>query len=115
MKPEIDRQRARLRRRLKPIFDAHDQYLSRKLVWLAAAGLCMLVLFGTLGIKGYKVMSGAGGSGETGTVSGTHGWTDRNMLFLVALDNDPMARLVNAAKKLHASLVTEHGGHEVAL
>jgi nitrogen regulatory protein P-II len=75
----------------------------------------MLVLFGTLGIKGYTVMSGAGGSGETGTVSGTHGWTDRNMLFLVALDNDPMARLVNAVKKLHADLVTEHGGHEVAL
>jgi hypothetical protein len=75
----------------------------------------MLVLFGTLGIKGYTVMSGAGGSGETGTVSGTHGWTDRNMLFLVALDKDPMARLVNAVKKLHADLVTEHSGHEVAL
>jgi hypothetical protein len=37
------------------------------------------------------------------------------MLFLVALDNDPMARLVNAVRKLYADLVTEHGRHEVAL
>jgi len=75
----------------------------------------VLVLFVTLGIKGYTVIPGAGGSGDTGTVSGTHGWTDRNMLFLVVLDHDQMALLVNAVKKLHADLVTEHGGHEVAL
>ncbi len=75
----------------------------------------MLVLFGTLAIKGYTVLSGAGGSGDTGTVSGTHGWRDQNVLFLVALDNDPMARLVNAVRKLYADLVAEHGGHEVAL
>lgn len=73
------------------------------------------VLFNGLRIKGYTVMSGVGGSGETGTVSGTHGWTDRNMLFLVALDNDQMAGLVNALKALHAKLVTENSGREVAL
>ncbi|MBU6482069.1 MAG: hypothetical protein KGS09_16155 [Nitrospirae bacterium] len=75
----------------------------------------VLVLFATLGIKGYPVIAGAGGSGDTGTVSGTHGWTDRNMLFLVALNNDQMTILVNAVKKLHADLVTEHSGHEIAL
>jgi nitrogen regulatory protein PII len=75
----------------------------------------VLMLLDTLGIKGYTVLNGAGGSGDTGTVSGTHGWTDRNMLFLVALDSDQMAILVNAVKKLHADLVTEHAGHGVAL
>jgi len=61
------------------------------------------------------VNHGAGGGGVTGTVTGTHGWTDRNMLFLVALDNDQMATLVTAVKQLHAGLVTENSGHEVAL
>lgn len=75
----------------------------------------VLVLFTTQGIKGYTVIAGAGGSGDTGTVSGTHGWTDRNMLFLVALDNDQMATLVDAAKELHVRLVAEHSGHEVPL
>jgi hypothetical protein len=37
------------------------------------------------------------------------------MLFLVALDNDQMATLVTAVKQLHAELVTENSGHEVAL
>jgi hypothetical protein len=37
------------------------------------------------------------------------------MLFLVALDNDQMATLMTAVKQLHAELVTENYGHEVAL
>jgi hypothetical protein len=75
----------------------------------------VLVLFATRGIKGYTVISGAGGGGATGTVSGTHGWTDRNNLFLAALDNDQMATRVTTVKELHAKLVTEHSGNEVAL
>ena len=44
-----------------------------------------------LEIKGYTVMSGTSGSGETGAVSGKHGWTDRNTLFMVILDDAQMA------------------------
>jgi nitrogen regulatory protein PII len=75
----------------------------------------VLVLFATLGIKGYTVMSGAGGSGDTGAVSGKHGWTDRNMLFLVALDDAQMTTLVTAVKELNVRLVAEHSGREVPL
>ena len=71
--------------------------------------------FFTLGIAGYTVISGAGGSGETGAVSGSHGWTDRNTMFLVALDDEHMTVLVNGVKELHARLVEEHHGHEVPL
>ena len=74
----------------------------------------VLVLMNEQGIKGYTVLSGVGGSGETGAVSG-HGWTDRNTLFLVALDDAQMAILVTAVKALHARLVEEHRGHEVPL
>jgi hypothetical protein len=76
----------------------------------------VLTVFATQGITGYTVIRGAGGGGVTGTVPpGTLGWTDRNMLFLVALDNDQMATLVTAVKQLHAELVIENSGHEVAL
>jgi hypothetical protein len=72
------------------------------------------ILFDTLGIKGYTVMSGAGGSGETGAVSGND-WTDHNMLFLVVLDDAQMATLLTAMKELHVRLVAEQRGREVAL
>jgi hypothetical protein len=75
----------------------------------------VLVIFANQGITGYTVIHGAGGGGVTGTIPVIHGWTDRNMLFLVALDNDRMATLVTAVKQLHAELVTENSGHEVAL
>jgi len=76
----------------------------------------LLNIFATQEITGYTVIRGAGGRGVTGTVPpGTLGLTDHNMLFLVALDNDQMATLVTALKQLHAELVTENSGHEVAL
>jgi hypothetical protein len=76
----------------------------------------VLNIFATQGIAGYTVIRGAGGSGVTGiVVPGTLGWTDHNMMFLVALDDDQMATLVTAVKQLHAELVTENSGHEVAL
>jgi len=75
----------------------------------------VLALFSSLGIKGYTVISGAGGSGETGAVSGTHGWADRNTMFLVALDDDHMPALVKAVRELHARLVGEHHGREIPL
>ena len=75
----------------------------------------LLGVFATQGIKGYTAIHGVEGSGVTGTVPGTHVWTDRNMLFLVALDNDQMATLVTAVKQLRAELVIENSGREVAL
>ena len=73
------------------------------------------LLFNDLEIKGYTVITGAGGSGETGAVSGRHEWTDRNTLYLVTLDDARMATLVNALKGLHARLIKEQQGLEVPL
>ncbi len=73
------------------------------------------LLFTDLEIKGYTVITGAGGSGETGAVSGRHEWTDRNTLYLVTLDDARMTTLVNALKGLHARLIEEQQGLEVPL
>ena len=73
------------------------------------------LLFNDLEIKGYTVITGAGGSGETGVVSGRHEWTDRNTLFIVTLDDVRMAALANALKGLHARLIEEQPGLEVPL
>jgi hypothetical protein len=75
----------------------------------------VLLLFTELGITGYTVMPGAGGSGKTGSVSGTHGWTDRNTLFMVVLADAEMATLVAAMKELRARLVEEQSGREIPL
>ena len=72
----------------------------------------ILVMLGDLNITGYTVVSGVAGSGVTGTVTGK-AWTDRNTLYMIALDDAQMVPLVNAVRELHATLVQEHGGHEV--
>src|SRR5262245_27838771 len=71
----------------------------------------VLVIFNTLGITGYTVIHGVGGSGETGAVSVTYTQGDRNKLFLVALDDDRMGALVQAVRELQARLVNELMGH----
>jgi nitrogen regulatory protein PII len=73
----------------------------------------VLAIFGALGITGYTVIHGVGGSGETGAVSVTHTSSDRNKLLLVALDDDRMTTLVQAVKQLHTRLVQEQLGHPV--
>ena len=73
----------------------------------------VLNVFTTLGITGYTVIHGVGGSGETGAVSVTHTSSDRNKLLLVALDDDPMAALVQAVRQLQTRLVEEASGHPV--
>jgi hypothetical protein len=73
------------------------------------------VLFNDLALKSYTVISHVGGSGQTGVVSGTGGWTDRNKLYLIALDEQHMTLLVNAVRELHVRLVQEHSGLEVPL
>ena len=75
----------------------------------------VLLVFTDLNIKGYTVISGVGGSGQTGTVSGTGSWLDRNKLYLITLDNAHVAPFVDAIKALHTSLVQEHHGREVPL
>ena len=73
----------------------------------------LLVVFNTLGINGYTVVHGVGGSGETGAVSVTHTKHDRNKLLLVALDDDRMAGLIQAVRQLQARLVEERMGHPI--
>ena len=73
----------------------------------------VLVIFKQLGITGYTVIHGVGGSGETGAVSVMHTQSDRNKLLLVALDDDRMARLVQAVRELQARLVSDVMGHPV--
>jgi hypothetical protein len=70
------------------------------------------VLLSDLNITGYTVISGVWGSGVTGTVTGK-AWTDRNTLYLIALDDAHMVPLVNGVQELHTRLVQEHEGHEV--
>lgn len=73
------------------------------------------VLLNSLAVKGYTVISDVGGIGQTGMVFGKGVWTDRSKLFLIALDDEHMAPLVNAVKELHVRLVQERHGIEVAL
>lgn len=67
-----------------------------------------------LHITGYTVIAGVLGSGVTGTVTGK-AWTDRNALYMIALDDAHTGPLVNAVRELHDRLVQENEGHEVRL
>lgn len=73
----------------------------------------VLALFSSLGITGYTVVHGVGGSGETGAVSITYTTSANNKLLLVALEDDRMTALVQAVRQLQARLVQEHLGHPV--
>lgn len=73
----------------------------------------VLVVFNALDITGYTVVHKVGGSGETGAVSVTHTSSGGNKLFLVALDDDRMATLVQAVRELQTRLVKEYLGHPV--
>jgi hypothetical protein len=77
----------------------------------------ILAMFKNLGIKGYTVISGVGGSGQTGTVSGTGSSTDRNTLFMVALEDDHvhMTQVLNAVREIHARHVHGYRGLEIPL
>jgi hypothetical protein len=64
----------------------------------------ILMLFGDLAIQGYTVVSDVGGSGQTGVVSGKGAWTDRNKLYLIALDDEHMAPLLKAVRSCMSGL-----------
>ena len=67
-----------------------------------------------LGVKGYTVMSGLGGRGQTGTVS-EHSWTDRNMSFMSALEDQQVMPMANAVKQLYMKLLEANHGEEVPI
>lgn len=67
-----------------------------------------------LGVKGYTVMSGLGGKGQTGAVS-EHSWMDRNVSFMVALEDQQVTSLADAVKQLYVRLLEAHPGEEVSL
>lgn len=77
----------------------------------------ILALFQNLGIKGYTMIKGVGGSGQTGTVSGTGGSIDRNTLFIVALEDDHihMTQVLNGVKEIHGRHIHGYSGLEIPL
>lgn len=75
----------------------------------------VLLLLNNLEIKGYTAIYGVGGKGQTGTVHRWWSWTDRNTVYLIALDDTFMSSLVNSVRELHTRLLQEHVGHEVSL
>ena len=81
----------------------------------------ILALFKELGIKGYTVIHGVGGSGVTGTVSGATSSADdgthTNTLFMVALGYEAtfLPKIVAALKELRAKHIQGHEDREIPL
>ncbi|BCA56473.1 hypothetical protein W02_36130 [Nitrospira sp. KM1] len=67
-----------------------------------------------VGVKGYTVMSGLGGKGQTGTVS-KYSWTETNVSFMVALEDQQVGAAVKGMKQLYMNLLDANQGEEVAL
>ncbi len=65
-------------------------------------------------VKGYTVASGLGGKGQTGSVS-EHSWAERNVSFMVALEDEHVAALTEALKQLYVKLLEANHGEEVPL
>jgi hypothetical protein len=75
----------------------------------------VLMLLDSFIVKGYTVIAHVGGSGETGVVSGRGAWTDRNKMYLIALDDQRITPLVEGVKELQIKLVQDHNGRQVPL
>jgi hypothetical protein len=81
----------------------------------------ILAMFKKVGIKGYTVISGVGGSGVTGTVRGANHSADpdanTNTLFMVALGYEAtfLPRIVAALKELRAKHIQGHDDREIPL
>lgn len=79
----------------------------------------IVAMFKELGLKGYTVISGVGGSGVTGTIpasnsSNSHG---ANTLFMVALGYEAafLPQIVAALKELRAKHIQGHDDREIPL
>ncbi|HMU54983.1 MAG TPA: hypothetical protein PKA61_08245 [Nitrospira sp.] len=68
-----------------------------------------------VGVKGYTVMSGLGGKGLTGTVSEYSWMADRNVSFMVVLEDQQAAPIADALKQLYGKLLEHNSGKEVSL
>jgi hypothetical protein len=71
-------------------------------------------LLNDLEVKGYTVASGLGGKGQSGSVS-EHSWTDRNVSFMTALEEERVPALADAIKGLYLKLLDANHGEEVPL
>jgi len=67
------------------------------------------------GVKGYTVMSGLGGMGQTGAVSEYSWMTDRNVSFMMALEDQQVTPMAEAMKQLYMKLLDKHQGEDVPL
>lgn len=71
-------------------------------------------LLNELKINGYTITSGLGGRGQTGSVS-EHNWTERNVSFMIALEDHEVPSLTDAVKQLYVKLLDKQSGEEVPL
>ena len=67
-----------------------------------------------LDVKGYTVASGLGGKGQTGSVS-EHAWTDRNVSFMLAIEDQQVTALASSIKHLYMKLLEVNDGKEIPL
>ena len=74
----------------------------------------VLQILNELGVKGYTIMSGLGGRGQTGAVS-EHSWTDRNVSFMVALEDQNVTSVTTAVKQMYVRLLESNSGEDVPL
>lgn len=74
----------------------------------------VLQILNELGVKGYTIMSGLGGRGQTGSVS-EHSWTDRNVSFMLALEDQNVTSVTNAVKQMYVRLLESNSGEDVPL
>lgn len=79
----------------------------------------ILAMFKELGIKGYTVITGVGGSGVTGTVPASNALTNHgtNTMFMVALGYEAafLPQIVVALKELRAKHIQGHDDREIPL
>ena len=79
----------------------------------------IIAIFKHLGLNGYTVISGVGGSGVTGTVQPTNSLTGHraNTLFMVALGYEAayLPKIVAALKELRAKHIQGHDDREIPL
>lgn len=79
----------------------------------------VVALFKKLGIKGYTVISGVGGSGVTGSVPVSSSFSSQgtNTLFLVALGYEAsfLPQIVASLKELRAKHIQGHDDREIPL
>ena len=79
----------------------------------------IVALFKKLGINGYTVISGVGGSGVTGTIPASSSLSshDTNTLFIVALGYEAsfLPKIVASLKELRAKHIQGHDDREIPL